>query len=80
MSFLAHKTLKIEGMECDHCVLRVGRAIASVQGVIEVDVNLETKEAVVEFEEAKTDLKKIKAVVREAGFEAEEGQSEEQVP
>jgi copper chaperone len=80
LSFLAHKTLKIEGMECDHCVLRVGRAIASVQGVIEVDVNLETKEAVVEFEEAKTDLKKIKAVVREAGFEAEEGQSEEQVP
>lgn len=80
MSFLAHKTLKIEGMECDHCVLRVGRAIASVQGVIEVDVNLETKEAVVEFEEPKTDLKKIKAVVREAGFEAEEGQSGEQVP
>lgn len=67
-------------MECDHCVLRVGRAIASVQGVIEVDVNLETKEAVVEFEEAKTNLKKIKAVVREAGFEAEEGQSGEQVP
>ena len=56
-------------MECDHCVLRVGRAIASVQGVIEVDVNLETKEAVVEFEEAKTDLKKIKAVVRDAGYE-----------
>ncbi|MDD4306945.1 MAG: heavy-metal-associated domain-containing protein [Methanosarcina sp.] len=80
MSFLAHETLKIEGMECDHCVLRVGRAIASVQGVIEVDVNLETKEAVVEFEEAKTNLKKIKAVVREAGFEAEEGQSGEQVP
>jgi copper chaperone len=69
LSFLAHETLKIEGMECDHCVLRVGRAIASVQGVIEVDVNLETKEAVVEFEEAKTDLKKIKAVVRDAGYE-----------
>ncbi len=51
-----------------------------MQGVIEVDVNLETKEAVVEFEEPKTDLKKIKAVVREAGFEAEEGQSGEQVP
>lgn len=80
MNFLAHETLKIEGMECDHCVLRVGRAIASVQGVIEVDVNLETKEAVVEFEEAKTNLKKIKAIVREAGFEAEEGQSGEQVP
>jgi copper chaperone len=56
-------------MECDHCVLRIGRAIASVQGVTEVDVNLRKKEAVVEFEETRTDLEKIKAAVREAGYE-----------
>ena len=55
-------------MECDHCVLRVGRAIASVQGVTEVDVNLEKQEAVVIFEEARTDIEKIKASVREAGY------------
>lgn len=66
---MAQETLKIEGMECDHCVLRVGRAIASVSGVTEVDVNLEKKEAIVEFEEARTDLEKIKAAVREAGYE-----------
>jgi copper chaperone len=65
---LAQETLKIEGMECDHCILRVGRAIASVQGVTEVDVNLKTKEAVVEFEESRTDLEKIKVAVREAGY------------
>ena len=55
-------------MECDHCVLRVGRAIAAVKGVTEVDVNLEKKEAVVIFEEARTDIEKIKASVREAGY------------
>jgi copper chaperone len=55
-------------MECDHCVLRVGRAIASVKGVTEVDVNLEKKEAVVIFEEARTDIEKIKDSVREAGY------------
>ena len=55
-------------MECDHCVLRVGRAIASVKGVMEVDVNLEKKEAVVIFEESRTDIEKIKASVREAGY------------
>jgi copper chaperone len=55
-------------MDCDHCVLRVGRAIASVQGVTEVDVNLEKQEAVVIFEEARTDIEKIKASVREAGY------------
>jgi copper chaperone len=55
-------------MACDHCVIRVGRAIASVKGVIEVDVNLKRKEAVVNFEESRTDMEKIKAAVREAGY------------
>jgi copper chaperone len=56
-------------MACNHCVVRVGRAIASVKGVVEVDVNLENREAVVNFEESVTDLEKIKAAVREAGYE-----------
>lgn len=56
-------------MACNHCVVRVGRAIASVKGVVEVDVNLEKREAVVNFEESITDLEKIKAAVREAGYE-----------
>ncbi|MGB9928673.1 MAG: heavy-metal-associated domain-containing protein [Methanosarcina sp.] len=60
--------MKIEGIDCDHCVMRVGRAIASVQGVTEVDVNLRNKEAVVDFEETRTDLEKIKTAVREAGY------------
>jgi copper chaperone len=55
-------------MACNHCVLRVGRAIASVKGVVEVDVNLENREAVVNFEESVTDLENIKAAVREAGY------------
>lgn len=56
-------------MECNHCVVRVGRAIASVQGVVDVDVNLEKREAVVDFEEARTDLGKIRDAIREAGYE-----------
>ena len=55
-------------MACNQCVVRVGRAIASVEGVVEVDVNLEKREAVVNFEESVTDLEKIKAAVREAGY------------
>lgn len=56
-------------MECNHCVVRVGRAIASVQGVVDVDVNLEKREAVVGFEEARTNLGKIRDAIREAGYE-----------
>lgn len=66
---LVQETIKIENIECDHCVMRVGRAIASVKGVTEVDVSLEKKEAVVDFEGDITDLGEIKAAVREAGYE-----------
>ena len=65
---MVRETLRIEGMSCDHCVMRVGRAIASVQGVIEVDVNLRNKKAVVNFEETITDIEEIKSAVREAGY------------
>ncbi|HII80589.1 MAG TPA: heavy-metal-associated domain-containing protein [Methanosarcina sp.] len=61
--------IRIEGLECSHCVVRVGRAIASVQGVVDVDVNLEKREAVVDFEETRTDLGKIRAAIRDAGYE-----------
>ncbi|MCQ1536722.1 heavy-metal-associated domain-containing protein [Methanosarcina sp. KYL-1] len=63
------ETIKIEGIACEHCVMRVGRAIASVKGVREVDVSLENKEAVVDFEAEKTNLEEIKSAVREAGYE-----------
>jgi copper chaperone len=49
--------------------MKVGRAIASVKGVVEVDVNLENREAIVNFEETRTDLGKIRDAIREAGYE-----------
>ncbi|MDQ1275757.1 MAG: hypothetical protein QG610_1332 [Euryarchaeota archaeon] len=67
--FLIQEIIRIEGLECNHCVIRVGRAIASVQGVVDVDVNLEKREAVVDFEEARTNLGKIREAIREAGYE-----------
>lgn len=39
-----------------------------MQGVVEVDVNLEKREAIVDFEETRTDLGKIRAAIEEAGY------------
>lgn len=55
-------------MSDDQCVMMVGRAIASVEGVLDVDVNLGNKEAVVEYDRKKTDLEEIMAAIREAGY------------
>ena len=61
--------IKVEGMSCGHCVMRVKKAIEAVEGVRKVDVDLPHKQAVVEYEEGKANLEKVKAAVREAGYE-----------
>nr|WP_048128899.1 MULTISPECIES: copper ion binding protein [unclassified Methanosarcina] len=66
---MTKETIKVEGMSCGHCVMRVKKAIEGLEGVKKVDVSLENKQAVVEFDEGKTDVKKIKAVVQENGYE-----------
>jgi copper chaperone len=52
-----------------HCQLRVKKAIEGVEGVRKADVNLQTKQAVIDYEEEEIDLEKVKAAIREAGYE-----------
>ena len=62
------KTLKIEGMMCQHCVAHVTKALAGVEGVSNVEVNLKKKTAVVELSAAVND-ETLSAAVTEAGYE-----------
>jgi copper chaperone len=66
---MTQNTIKVEGMSCGHCVMRVKKAIEGVQGVKKVDVSLENKQAVVEFDEGTTNVDKIKAAIKETGYE-----------
>lgn len=69
VEIITKEAIKIEGMSCGHCVMRVKKAIEGLEGVKKVDVSLENKQAVVEFDEGKTNVEKIKAVVKETGYE-----------
>jgi copper chaperone len=66
---MTQETIKVEGMSCMHCQLRVKKAVEAVEGVQRVDVNLQTKQVTVDYEEGKVNLEKVKAVIREAGYE-----------
>ncbi len=65
------KTLKIEGMMCQHCVAHVTKALQGVDGVTSVEVNLKKKTAVIEFINEITDETFISAVA-EAGYEVKQ--------
>ena len=61
--------LHVEGMMCKHCVMHVKEALLKVNGVNEVEVSLENKEAEVKCDDScnKEDL--IKAI-KNAGYDA----------
>ena len=60
--------IKIEGMSCGHCQANVEKSIAAIDGVSEVKVDLEAKQATVSFDAAITNLDAIKAAVTDAGY------------
>ena len=62
------KTMKIEGMMCQHCVAHVTKALEGIEGVAKAEVNLKKKTAVVELSEAVND-ETLSAAVTEAGYE-----------
>jgi copper chaperone len=62
-------TVKVEGMSCGHCQMAVKKAVEAVEGVQKADVNLQNKQVVVEYNERITNLEKVKAAIKEAGYE-----------
>lgn len=65
------KTIMVEGMMCQHCVKHVNDALAKVEGVSEVAVNLEGKKAEVTLSADVSDDVLAKAVIDE-GYEVKE--------
>ncbi len=62
------KTLKVEGMMCQHCVKHVSEALSAVEGVESVEVSLEAGTAVVTCAEGVADEALLSAV-RAADYE-----------
>ncbi len=62
------KTILIEGMQCNHCKMTVEKVLGAIEGVTNVEVSLENKNAVIEYNK-EIDDSKIEEVIKEAGFE-----------
>ena len=64
--------INIEGMTCQHCQMGVHDAIAALDGVTMVNVELEPGEATVSYDSSKIYLEQIKQSVRDAGYQVAE--------
>ncbi len=62
------ETLKIQGMTCNHCVMRVAKALKAVPGVQDAQVDLQKAEAVITYDEAKANKGQMSTAVVDAGY------------
>jgi len=60
----------VDGMSCGGCVNSVTRAVSQLPGVQRVEVSLETKAAIVEYDGAAVNPAAIVAAIEAAGFGA----------
>ncbi|MBR2421224.1 MAG: metal-transporting ATPase, partial [Oscillospiraceae bacterium] len=68
---IVEKTLKIEGMMCNHCVMHVQKTLAAVPGVAEVSVSLDEKNAKVKLKQNVAD-ETFKTAIEDAGYQLTE--------
>ena len=59
-------TMKIEGMSCQHCVMRVKKAVEALPGVSKADVAVGT--ASVTYDDAKVKEKDLEQAIEKAGY------------
>lgn len=61
-------TLTVPGMTCAACPITVKKALSKVEGVSQVDVTFEKREAVVTFDDAKASVQKLTKATEDAGY------------
>jgi copper ion binding protein len=59
-------SLKIEGMSCQHCVMRVKKAVDELPGVSHAEVGVGTAE--ITYDESKIKQKDVEQAVEKAGY------------
>lgn len=60
-------TLNVEGMHCNSCAMIIEDNLKEI-GVGKVSVSVKDNKVNVEFDESKTDLKKIKQAIEKDGY------------
>lgn len=63
---MAETVIKIDGMSCRHCVMRVKKALDGIVGIIESNVTVGS--AAIKYDESKVKIEDIYSSVEKAGY------------
>jgi len=65
---LVEEKLGVDGMSCDHCRMRVEKAVKALQGVSSAEVNQENKTLTVQYDNSKTKRGQINEAIEAQGY------------
>ena len=63
-----NKIINVDGITCEHCVDTIKEAVEILDGVFSVDVDIEKKQVVVEFDEKIAKTEDLIDKIEEVGF------------
>jgi copper chaperone len=64
---MAEDIIKIKGMSCQHCVMAVKKALGTLDGISQTDVDIGS--AAVTYDELKVKKNDIESAIEKAGYE-----------
>ena len=68
---MEHLILKINGMKCTGCSQRVEKALKNTEGIENAKVDLDSREANIDFNKEIITVKEICDTIEDVGFEVE---------
>ena len=71
-AFTKTVTIKVAGMKCSKCSASVSKALKATEGVEDAQVNSDTGEAVIKYDDQKLTEAKLREVINSTGFKATE--------
>jgi len=67
---MTNMELKIKGMTCNHCQMRIKKALESIDGIEGAEVDFKKGTAKISVQdESKVNLEKIAEVIEDTGYE-----------
>lgn len=61
-------TLAVPGMSCAACPITVKKALSHVDGVVRAEVDYAARQAVVTFDDARTNVARLRQATADAGY------------
>ncbi|RDU22012.1 copper chaperone CopZ [Anaerosacchariphilus polymeriproducens] len=61
--------LNVEGMSCSHCVNAITKAVGALDGVSNVDIDLNAKKVSVSYDSSNVSLDTIKSTIEDEGYD-----------